>query len=210
MTTLAMTVPLARASPLHIPRRDIELATSDSIQLTVTVVERDSGDADPITLTGGLSGPALRLLVWSAHFLTFDYGGISGSGSLIAAHTAAIGTAPGSFVFALPAGTMTRWPRRCGYALAFTDDGGAEAETLVQGVLNVRAGQQMAADETPLLTDDGTTVLIDGLPTSPPALGGFWNNGGVLCIASGPNALPLPTSAPEQGWWNNNGVVCFV
>ena len=209
----AMTVvmPYHRATWLHIPRRDLVLSVSDSLALRVTVVESDDPAAPALLLTGGLNGPALRLLVWPNpdHGIS-DYGGPNIGGGLLWSQAAAVSTTvAGSFDVTVPTGTLAAWPRRCGFALQLTWDG-TQSATLAAGVLNVRSGAQMAVEDSPLLSDDGVPVLIDALPTSPPANGGFWNNGGVLCIAPGPAALDLPTTAPEHGWWNNDGVVCFV
>ena len=41
MSSFAMTVPIARTSPIHIPRRDLVLGRADSLYLRVTVVDSD-------------------------------------------------------------------------------------------------------------------------------------------------------------------------
>ena len=42
MTTFAITLPLDRTSPVHIPTRDLALGGTDSGTLLVSVVDRDN------------------------------------------------------------------------------------------------------------------------------------------------------------------------
>ena len=49
------------------------------------------------------------------------------------------------------------------------------------------------------------------LPTVAPPLGGYWNNGGSVCLAPGPLAANLPVVPPAGGgFWNNGGSLCVV
>src|SRR4249920_2269947 len=64
MTTLALTLPLDRISPVRVPTRDLVLGGTDSVTLLVSIVDRDSPDALPIELSGGIGGPAVSMFVW--------------------------------------------------------------------------------------------------------------------------------------------------
>ena len=64
MTVQTLTLPLDRVSPVRVPVRDLVLGGTDSLTLLVTIVDRDSPDALPIELTGGIGGPAVSLFVW--------------------------------------------------------------------------------------------------------------------------------------------------
>ena len=49
---------------MRVPIRDLALGSTDSVTLLVSVVDRDSPDALPIELTGGIGGPAVSMFVW--------------------------------------------------------------------------------------------------------------------------------------------------
>jgi hypothetical protein len=164
MPSFTMTVPYARTSPIHIPRRDLVLAAADSLALRVTVVDVDNPSALPIELTGGIGGPAAQFIVWADAPGQFhdDYGTmLPVSGQVLWSGLGTLSDAPGSFDFSLPSGTMSQWPRRCRWAVQLnydTDD----AEVLMAGNLHVRMlGQSFMLPPIVLQTDDFIPVLED-------------------------------------------------
>jgi hypothetical protein len=180
MTTFALTLPLDRISPVRVPTRDLVLGGSDSVTLLVSIVDRDSPDALPIALTGGIGGPVLSMFVWpdsrGCHGPNFggwgsgwDYGwggwyggGVAGPGTVLWAATGVIlDTTTATFRLVVPAGTMGAWPRRCRWAIFFDSDGGGEAELLAEGHLHVRPMVSRAAEPLILLTDATPPVLTD-------------------------------------------------
>jgi hypothetical protein len=82
MSYQTFVVPYLRTSPIHVPRRDLVLGLVDSLALTVQVVDRDSPDAVPLELTGGIGGPVLQMIVWADSWrrATWDYGNGYGYG----------------------------------------------------------------------------------------------------------------------------------
>ena len=186
MTTIALTLPLDRTSPLHIPTRDLVLGGTDSGTLLVSVVECDNPDALPIDLSGGLGGPTLSLFVWPDGYrggcggwggwhggggwggYCHDYGwgwhggGVAGPGTVLWSATGTIyDAATGTFAIAIPAGTMGTWPRRCRWAIFLDADGGGEAELLAEGHLHVRPMVSRAIAPVIMLTDTLQPVLTD-------------------------------------------------
>ena len=176
MTNVALTLPLDRVSPVRVPIRDLVLGGTDSLTLLVTIVDRDSPDALPIELTGGIGGPAVSLFVWPAGYgrgygwgNCHDYGwggwyggGVAGPGTVLWSATGTVLDAPsGTFAILIPAGTMGGWPRRCRWAIYFDADGGGEAELLAEGHLHVRSMVSHAITPLIMLTDTNPAVLTD-------------------------------------------------
>jgi len=193
MTAFALTLPLDRASPIRVPIRDLVLGGTDSLTLLVSVVERDSPDALPIELSGGLGGPAVSMFVWAdsrgchgPDFGGWDYGWGSWYGGGIAGPATTLWTGlgtvydmtTGTFRIVVPAGTVAAWPRRCRWAILFDTDGGGTAELLAEGHLHVRPMVSravsgavpliMLTDTNPaVLTDPETAaIFLDGAPTA--------------------------------------------
>jgi hypothetical protein len=192
MTTFALSLPLDRVSPVRVPIRDLVLGGTDSVTLLVSVVDRDSPDALPIELSGGIGGPAVSMFVWPDHRGGYgphfggwgsgdDYGwggwhggGVAGPGTVLWSATGVIlDTTTGTFRIVVPAGTMTAWPRRCRWAIYLDWDGGGEAELLAEGHLHVRpmvsraiAPLIMLTDTNPAtLTDPGEAIFLAGAPS---------------------------------------------
>jgi hypothetical protein len=170
MTQQSLILPLDRVTPLHIPVRDLVLGSSDSLTLTVTVVDRDSPDALPIELTGGIGGPACMLAIWpNRHWGGWDYGWGGCWGAQFAGPTTTLWTGvgtidptlPGTFDIFMPAGTMYRWPPRCRWAVLLDWNGGGNAEMLAEGHLHVRPMVSRSIVPTILLTDPLPAVLTD-------------------------------------------------
>lgn len=162
-------LPYLRGSPIHIPRRDLVVASSDSLTLLVTVVESDDPTAKRIDLTGGLGGPVARLCVWSLRghgYAWWDYGAAwCDSSRLIGSADGTISaTEPGSWDFFIPAGNIggPNWmPPRCGWSFHLVFDDQQQSEMLAHGIMQIRWGARSMVPLVPLLTDDGTPVLTD-------------------------------------------------
>jgi hypothetical protein len=175
MTTFALTLPLDRISPVRVPTRDLVLGSTDSVTLMVSVVDRDSPDALPIELSGGIGGPAVTMFVWpdsrGCHGPYFggwgcdwDYGwgGWHGAGPALWTGFATLDDmTTGTFAIKVPAGTMSGWPRRCRWVIFFDTDGGGEAELLAEGRLHIRPMLSRAIDPLIMLTDPNPAVLTD-------------------------------------------------
>jgi hypothetical protein len=172
MTAITITLPLDRASPIRVPIRDLVLGGTDSLTLLVSVVERDSPDALPIELSGGIGGPAVSMFVWPAGHghgwggcHDYGWGWYGGVVCPVTTLWTGLGTVydmtPGTFRIVAPAGTMTAWPRRCRWAILFDTDGGGEVELLAEGHLHVRPMVSRAIAPLIMLTDPDPAVLTD-------------------------------------------------
>jgi hypothetical protein len=215
MTILALSLPLDRISPVRVPTRDLVLGSTDSVTLMVSIVDRDSPDALPIELSGGIGGPAVSLFVWpdsrGCHGPNFggwgcgnwDYGwggwysgGLAGPGTTLWTATATIyNMATATFRIRVPAGTLGAWPHRCRWAVFFDAEGGGEAELLAEGRLHIRPMLSRVIDPLIMLTDPNPAVLTDpnaeaifltGSPSSAP---------GAVATA----ALPVATTTTLGG-----------
>jgi hypothetical protein len=141
MPSMALTVPYMRTSPVHIPRRDLVLATADSLYLRVTVVDSDDPCSQALDLTGGIGGPTLAMIVWAdvPGQYWHEYGMWHPvAGQVLWTGIGTISDAIGAFDVVMPVNTMACWPRRCGFALRLDYDGGLGSEVLAQGTLHVR------------------------------------------------------------------------
>lgn len=183
----AITLPYLRTSPVHIPRRDLVLSASDSLLLTVTVVETDNPSAQALILSTDINGPAMQLVIWrdsDAWNTWCDYqrpGSVYGT--VLQSISGKPGGAAGSWDFHLPTGsfstgTFRGFPLRCGWTILLLWDNGAKSSVLGQGVMNILPpfvqGVPLAAippDPVPpiippvapsflwLLTDDNRPIL---------------------------------------------------
>jgi hypothetical protein len=172
--------PYLRSTPLHDQRRDLVAYASDSLTLRVTVVESDNPNAQLLTITGGVGGPAAQLIIWGGYPPTSgrwdwsygygwgwgcDYGrGPPADGTILWSGTGTPQTGLGSFDFFLPANTFINFPRRCYWAVQLGWYG-QKSDLLFSGVLQIRGGQfgalQVPEAIEPLLTDDSIPVLED-------------------------------------------------
>ena len=232
MTTLALSLPLDRVSPVRVPTRDLVLGGTDSLTLLVSIVERDHPDALPIELTGGLGGPAISMFVWPAGRWCDgwggdqDYGwggwhngGVAGPGTCLWSATGVIlDMTTGTFRISVPAGTPGNWPRRCRWAIYYDADGGGEAELLSEGHLHVRPMLSRAIAPLILLTDPNPAALTDGseaiyLAGGPgvaaPTSGGSGGSGYVLPIAT-PSTLGGIKTDGTHTVTNASGVLSVI
>jgi len=165
MTTII--APYRPTSPLHVPRRDLVIAGAASLALRVSIVADDTANAAALELTGGIGGPALRMVIWRDSPRTaWDYGAPAGeSPEVLWTGTGTIAAdAPGSFDIAMPQGTASDWPRRCGFHLYLDWDGGMQSELLAMGSLHlVPAFGTPALTAEPVLTDAADPVTEDDL-----------------------------------------------
>jgi hypothetical protein len=173
MTTFALSLPLDRVSPIRVPTRDLVLGGTDSVTLNVSIVDRDSPDALPIELSGGLGGPTVSMFVWPSGYgrgwSCHDYGwghwhngGVAGPGTCLWSTTGVIlDMTTGTFRIHVPAGTMGCWPRRCRWAIYFDEDAGGTAELLAEGHLHVRPMVSRAVTPVIMLTDPNPAALTD-------------------------------------------------
>jgi len=180
MTAFALTLPLDRVSPIRVPTRDLVLGGTDSVTLNVSIVDRDSPDALPIELSGGLGGPTVSLFVWPDHRGGYgphfggwgsgdDYGwghwhngGVAGPGTVLWSATGVIlDMTTGTFQIRVPPGTMGCWPRRCRWAIYFDEDAGGTAELLAEGHIHVRSMVSRGGAPVIMLTDTNPAVLTD-------------------------------------------------
>ena len=165
MADMTMILPYGRASPLHIPTRDLVVSSADSIDLTVTIVESDDPSAQALVLTGGIGGPACTLLVWPEsgyrHWWDYDAPPLCPRTTLWMG-TGTLAEAIGSFEIFMPAATMANWPRRCAWAVLLDFDGGGQCEMIAQGHLHVRPSATRPITSLALLTDGSVPILVDG------------------------------------------------
>ena len=158
-------LPYLRSSPIHIPRRDLVLAASDSVWLTISIVESDDPSAEALVVTGGIGGPTLRMTVWpdcSGYFR--DYGmPLPYAGTVLWSGTGTVDAdSRGTFNVLIPIATAMNWPVRCVYAIQLDWSGNTRSETLAMGALHVRMNAINGTfTEQFLMTDDYIPVLTD-------------------------------------------------
>lgn len=139
-----ITLPYLRTSPVHLPRRDLVLSASDSLLLSIVVVENDRPSAQTLILTTDADGPAMQLVIWNeSHHQSgsWDYGhwwnyGPT-PGAVLQSVSGTPGSAGGSWDFHLPTGTFSDVPLRCGWTILLVWAKGAKTEVLAQGIINV-------------------------------------------------------------------------
>ena len=166
-------VPYLRSSPLHDARRDLVLHSAESLSLRMTVLEQDDPNAQLLIITGGLGGPAAHLTIWQdydAGCRSCDYGRPPLRGATLWSGWGTPQPGLGSFDWHIPAGTLYSLPPRCGWAGVLVWDDGMRADTMFEGVLQVR-GRFVAtapADAVltlctstgiPILTADGRYII---------------------------------------------------
>lgn len=135
MSTIALSLPMARRTPVRIPRRDLALQVADdtTLQLTVTATDEPASAAQSLAATG----TTLSALLWYPS-RWWDYGwpwAVPRSTLATVAGTvtnAAAGRA--DFVFARDLGAL--WPERLVWALQL-DLGGTTRTTLAWGSVNL-------------------------------------------------------------------------
>jgi hypothetical protein len=163
MTAAAITV--AQQRGLYPLRRDLVLAASDSLELTVTVMETDDPTSPAaIATTGGIGGPAVRVVLFADRPFYppwGDYGRPFVGMADVLWSGAATNVGPGMFSITVPQGTFTGWEPRCGYAITLDWNGGLSSQLLVRGALNI-----IPALGTPALTAEViTTDELDPITT---------------------------------------------
>jgi hypothetical protein len=136
MTTLALTLPLARSSPLRMSRRDLVLDATDDLTLNLAVVADDTPGAAPVSLAA--ANTALRMDLWYARERP-DYGWWPTTlrRSALYSLTGTITDAAGGLAsLVLPRDAGDLWPLRATYTLAL-DLGGTARSTLAWGAVQM-------------------------------------------------------------------------
>lgn len=137
MTALALTLPLARSSPIRGSRRDIWMDAADDLTLNLAIVADDTPGAAPVSLAA--ANTVVDLLLWYAPTRP-DYGWWPTSFWRSALYTqrGTITNAAGglvSVVLARDAGDL--WPERAGYTVRL-DLGGTARSTLAWGSIHLQ------------------------------------------------------------------------
>jgi len=195
MTQFSLTLPLDRVSPVRVPTRDLVLGGTDSVTLNVSIVDRDSPDALPVELSGGIGGPAVSMFVWPDHRGGYgphfggwgsgdDYGwgswyggGVAGPGTVLWSATGVIlDTTTGTFAIVVPPGTMGCWPRRCRWAIYFdADAGGSAIAGGPNGLVSALRKIEVASKQIPLDANPATAHMFIIKPFSASNLLGLFS-----------------------------------
>jgi hypothetical protein len=135
MTTLALTLPLARSSPVRISRRDIVTDQDDDLTLALSIVADDTPGAAATSLAA--ANTAVSMLLWYApHWRDYGRPYVTGRDTLYTATGTITNAAGGLVSVVLPRDTGDLWPRRLGYTLQL-DLGGTARSTLAWGALQL-------------------------------------------------------------------------
>jgi hypothetical protein len=135
MTTLALTLPLARSSPLRISRRDLVTDQDDDLTLQLAIVADDTPGAAAVSLAA--ANTAVSLLLWYApHWRDYGRPYVAGRDTLYTATGTITNAAGGLVSVVLPRDTGDLWPRRLGYTLQL-DLGGTTRTTLAWGAVQM-------------------------------------------------------------------------
>jgi hypothetical protein len=157
MTTIALTLPVARRSAIRIPRRDLALVSGDSLTLAITVVQSDRPGAAPLNLV--LAYGRVRLRVWRPippAFCLYDYG-FHGMRHAEAIGATVTNGAAGQAEIHVTGSHTAGWHGIYSWALQFGSD--TDSSTLCSGTLQMQPGLPMPP--LYILTDDGVPVLTD-------------------------------------------------
>ena len=190
----AITLPYRRTSPVHVPRSDLVLSASDSLLLTVVVVESDHPSAQAIVLNTDANGPAMQLVMWDDAEYRHGWGdyGRGGyytsavcAGSLLQSIPGTPGSAAGSWEFYIATGAFAHVPLRCGWAILLLWNGGAKSSVLGQGIASflrpfftgtpliaippIPPIQPLPPGAASLLGLDRSTICGRSSPPTPPA-----------------------------------------
>ena len=188
----SITLPYLRTSPIHVPRRDLVLSASDSLLLSVAVVESDNPAAHALILSTDENGPSMQLAFWDDgwHHHGWDYGWPHPRpGAVLQSIPGKPGSAIGSWDFHIPTGTFADFPLRCGWAILLLWEDGAKSSVLGQGIANFLRPYFQGVPITAIPPDPGIPIT----PPGPPAHLGLTTDDGRPIITSD-TALQLETS----------------
>jgi len=161
--TQRFVVPYLRATPIHIPRRDLVLGAGDSLSLEVAIIQWDNPSSPALDVAGGIGGPTLTLFIWPAGCWprSWDYGApcMTPGSPLWSGDGTISGCGPGTFDISFPPGTMARFPRRCGWSmqLAWNHDGAVEM--LAWGNLHIMTSGQRLVGPLTAVTTSGNAMM---------------------------------------------------
>lgn len=135
MTQIALTLPLARSSPIRIARRDLVVDQDDDLTLQLAVVADDTPGAAAVNLAA--ANTTVKMLLWYApHWRDYGRPYVTGRDTLYTATGSITNGAGGLATITLPRDTGDLWPRRLGYTLQL-DLGGTTRTTLGWGALQL-------------------------------------------------------------------------
>lgn len=154
MTAFAFTLPVARRSPIIMPRRDLYLGNGDSLTLALTLVDSDRPDAAAVDLSG--VGPRVRLTLWSG-IMRCDYGlTLTGARAVAVVDGVVADPVLGRVDMAIEPGVLRTYQGRLGWSIQL--DYAGPVTTLAWGVVNLRPGPVLADGDVLLLDAFGTPI----------------------------------------------------
>lgn len=180
MTTPAFTLPAARRSYVHIPRRDLVLSGGDDLVFKVALVQADRPDAAKVELRNVAS--ALYLTIWHCSPSCWDYGAwrllTDRVNVLQSVKAVPDATTLGLCRFTLPRGALSGQGRRLSYSIAY-DDG--DMRDLCWGNLHVQPS---------LIRGLPDPIIAPPVIDPPPATGPYLLNDDFTLILDD-NSLPM-------------------
>jgi hypothetical protein len=185
-----ITLPYLRTSPVHIPRRDLVLSASDSLSLSVIVVESDDPSAQALILNTDINGPAMQLVIWDDSDRPNGWCDYQRPGSVYGTVLQSVigkpGGAAGSWDFHLDTGAFSRgaswwnFPVRCGWSVLLLWNNGARSSVLAQGIMNILPPFVTGVPLTAIPPDPVPPII----PSGAPAFLWLTTDGGVPIVAS--------------------------
>ena len=161
-------VPYLRSSPLYDARRDLVMHAAESLNLRATVIERDDPTAPLLVVTGGLGGPAAKLVIHADYVpgCWRDYGRPPVRGATLWSGWGEPQAGLGSFDWHIPAGALYSLPLRCGWAIQLVWDAGTKVDVLQHGMLHIMGTFGPSTDvdgvEEIILTSGSEPILTSG------------------------------------------------
>lgn len=161
MTALALTLPMERASPLRLARRDLVVAGGDDFTLQLRLVTADRPDATPIDMSGAGIGVLFVMSRQSSEGL-YDYGLASSVAAPEALIESVLVSGPdGRVNVTLPTGLRSG---RFWYEAHLDYDGGMSV--LAHGALHIIGGPSLGGSSPAIvreliLAEDGSTITDD-------------------------------------------------
>jgi hypothetical protein len=116
MAVLALSLPLARPSPIYLPRRDFVVTADEEAVLQLTLLATDASDAAAVSLAP--TGTAGSLVLWGT-MGGWDYGRLCppNRSALYTATGVVSDAAAGRMDFTVPADTGATWPAWLGWTI---------------------------------------------------------------------------------------------
>lgn len=142
MATFPVTLPLARPSPLYLPRRDFVVTADEDTLLQLTLLATDDPGAAAVSLAP--TGTAGSLVLWGT-MGGWDYGRLTPPNrtAIYTATGVVVDAAAGRMDFTVPAGAGATWPAWLGWTLKL-NVGTATARALGWGALQLLRAEALA------------------------------------------------------------------